>query len=162
MTSGFFVSSRFVHPPCLVRVAWEPLWLTVAPPEPFALPLPRTSAAEKVVLELRAGHARQLRHTASPPALRLASCCRPCGGCQQGGRPNAFRRCSPHTAVWDEIPGRARSSSRLHPRLSCFSARHSHQSDIWLPLCCLAMCLCARLISFDLLALTISQSAQCR
>jgi hypothetical protein len=48
------------------------------------------------------------------------------------------------------------------PRLSCFSARQPHQSDIWLPLCCLPCCLCARLISFDFLAPSISQSAQCR
>jgi hypothetical protein len=35
---------------------------TVTAPEPFALPLLRTRAAEKVVIELRAQHARQLRH----------------------------------------------------------------------------------------------------
>jgi hypothetical protein len=86
----------------------------------------------------------------------------PAGGCQQGGRPNAFRRCSPHTAVWDEMSDRDDPSARLCPRVSCFSARHSHQSDIWLPLCCLAMCLRARLISFDFLAPNISQGAQCR
>ena len=89
------------------KVALEAPVTTHAPLGPLPRPLLRTSAAEKVVFEIHAQHARQLRHTASPPALRLAPVAGPAGGCQQGGRPNAFRCCNPHTAVWDEIPGRA-------------------------------------------------------
>ena len=68
------------------KVALEAPVTTHAPLGPLPRPLLRTCAAEEVVLELLAQHARQLRHTASPLALRLAPVAGAAGGCQQGGR----------------------------------------------------------------------------
>ena len=88
------------------KVALEAPVATHAPLGPLPRPLLRTCAAEKVVFEIHAQHARQLRHTASPLAHSLG------------------------------------------PLLPALRAGVSKAG--------------ARLISFDFLAPSISQSAQCR
>ena len=60
-----FRKSDYTFP---AKVALEAPVTTHAPLGPLPRPLLRTCAAEEVVLELLAQHARQLRHTASPLA----------------------------------------------------------------------------------------------
>jgi hypothetical protein len=64
------------------KVALEAPVTTHAPLGPLPRQLLRTSAAEKVVFEIHAQHSRQLRHTASPPALRLAPVAGPPRDCK--------------------------------------------------------------------------------
>ena len=145
------------------KVALEAPVATHAPSGPLPRPLLRTCAAEEVVFEIHAQHARQLRHTASPLALRLAPCCRPCG------RVPARRALQCLQALQLPHPpyGTRCLIGTIH-RPACIRAFRAFQRGNLIRVTfvcrCVALpcCLCTRLISFDILAPTISQSAQCR